>query len=289
MIYTQVTPSAFSTASQASPNPTVPVFSQDLQAQNGTLIVCSKTARMWMLGQGANLTNEWKPVLPYTRNDAGTAAVRVQNDNGIMRFAPESESIPAKVRLSTAVQFDDENITMPGIRHYPIFANLQKGAGTVRCRLGDFRLDAVFPERAVLGNDFTMTNANQVYTLTTLSYQASTEQYTAFEVRGVAYHSNGYELSVCVSRYRTGGSINEPIVATTVSSPSNGGYVPFSLRVDQAFLTGDGETGFDLLRVTAVSSHAGVVIKANPNYSFPDTRDPDVLPAATYRIAEVLA
>jgi hypothetical protein len=264
MIYAQVTPSTNANVNQPSPNPVAPTFSQNLSASIGTIIACAKTGRLWMLTPG-NPTNVWKPVLPYTRNDAGTAAVQVQNDNGIMRFAPESESTFAKVRLSTAVQFDDENTTMPGIRHYPIFGNLQRGAGTVRCRLGDFRLDAVFPERVGLGTDFTLTNANQVYALTALSYSASVEQYTAFEVRGVAYHTNGYELSVCVSRFRAGGSINEPIVATTVSSPSNGGYVHFSLRVDQAFLTGDGETGFDQFRVTAVSSHAGVVIKANPN------------------------
>lgn len=288
MIYAQVTPSTNANVNQPSPNPVAPTFSQNLSASIGTIIACAKTGRLWMLTPG-NPTNIWKPVLPYTRNDAGTAAVQVQNDNGVMRFAPESEQTLGKVRLSTSVQFDDENITAPGIMHYPIFGNLQKGAGTVRCRLGSFQLMAMFPQSVALTSDFTMTNANQVYPLTVLSYDASVTQYTAFEVRGVAYHANSYELSVCISRFRAGGSINEPIVATTVSSPSNGGYVNFSLRVDQAFLTGDEEAGFDQLRVTAVSSHAGVVIKANPNYTFPDTRDPDVLPATTYRIAEVLA
>jgi len=253
---------------------------------SGEIFTCVRTGRIWLAPTQQQM--QWIQSLPYTRNDSGTTGVQVTNSSGNMQFGLAG-SENGQVNFSTQTNFTTSAIYAPGMPHFPVFGNLTSTAGTVRNRLGTGYLQAIFPDFQTLGNNVTLTNANQVYTLPTLTYApGGSDQWAIYKVFGVAYHNNAFDLSICVSKFRAGGTKNEPIVATTVSSPQNGGYVAFQLIVDKALIQSD-ELGSDTLRTTVVSSHAGVIIKANPAYSFPDTRPTPVAPAATYRIAEVLA
>lgn len=253
---------------------------------SGEIFTCVRTGRIWLAPTQQQM--QWIQSLPYTRNDSGTTGVKVTNEAGNMQFGLAG-SDDGQVNFATQTNFTTSAIYAPGMAHFPVFAEIQATAGTVRNRLGTGYLQAIFPDFASISADVTLTNADQVYPLNTLTYApGGVDQWATYRVCGLAWHNNAFDLSVCVSKFRAGAVKQEPIIATTVSSPQNGGYVSWELVVDKALLQSD-ETGSDMLRTTVVSSHAGVVIKANPGYVFPDSRPITIAPAATYRIAEVLA
>lgn len=288
-----ITPTYYGLPYAAAPNATLGNLFYS-GADEGTIFTCTKTGRMWVLGRTNDAPGAPNPtvrqMLPYTRNDAGTAAVQVTNSNGDMVFSVPAGVATSKVSFNTSLNVTTSDVTMGGVPHYPYSqAPLQNGSGTLRARYGTGLVMAVFPELSAIANDVTITNANTAQQIVTLGFtNPSQETYVRFRVEGVAYHNNNYDLSVAIVRWRAGNAKSEPLAATTVSGPQNGGYVRFACEVDRALLVTD-ENGVDTLRVFFAASVGGVVIKATPVFTFADTRSPAVPPATTYRIAEVLA
>lgn len=286
-----ITPTYYGLPYQASPNPTL--GNLYASGEEGTIFTCTKTGRMWVIGRTNNApgapTYTVRQMLPLVRNDSGTDGVQVTNNNGEMLFSPTTGANVSQTRFISSLVVETSDWRTPGVVHYPVFGNIQSGAGTLRCRVNTDLVMAIFPELAALTADVTISAANTAQVLSSLNFaNPSEESWVRFAVQGVVSHNNACDVSVAIVRWRVANSKFEPLAATTVSLPSTGGHAGFSVEVDKAQLFND-ENGSDSLRVYVASSHSGVVVKSTPAFTFNDTRSPAVPPPTTYRIAEVLA
>jgi hypothetical protein len=252
MIYAQVTPSTNANVNQPSPNPVAPTFSQNLSASIGTIIACAKTGRLWMLTPG-NPTNEWKPVLPYTRNDSGTTGVQVTNSNGNMQFSQAAGASGGSVNLLGQIALDGSQIVLPAF-------TLENQNDGPLVAMTNGTMASGNPMVSALSDDISI--GTSLTTVGTLTIVPNLPGVYRVHVVGLLYHANQFRVTVGI-RYWNTAQDNYFLNSTTVES-QQGGWHGFALSSDVII-----QNELDSIRIGAISSVEGVTMKAQPADSLP--------------------
>lgn len=253
MITGPIIPTQYQNPNAASPNPTIAATGPAEMANYGCIITCSKTGRMWMGGRNAQGNFVWNPVLPYTRNDSGTTGVQVTNSSGNMVFSQPSGASSGTVDILGQAQFDGTQIILPA------FTDVQSTDGPL-ITLPNGRLETANPMQSSVSADASIGTS-----LTNISELQLTPSITGtyrVTVVGLLYHANQFRVTVGLRFWNTAQD-NYFLNATTVES-QQGGWHPFALA-GEVSITSETQS----IRVAAISTVAGVLMKTQPADSLP--------------------
>jgi len=260
MLNGPIIPKSYVSPTSIAPNPTF--LTTQLGIEEGEIFTCMKTGRSWLLN-----TTEYKQMLPYVRNDGTPSQVStvMSNDAGTMKIDNEAGSTAGEVNMFGSLRVNATSVKTPNLAYGEAFVDFSK------------QLNSSQPTQLQGTNDVTINTT--ITNLTNFNFIASEDGLYEYEMHATFFHNNSYNVSIGI-RYFQNVSNYYYIAGTTVGAPagSGGHWQSCVVKARQTLLTGES------LRCAAAADVSGVLLKAQPQFTFPFVGPPTWTTYASYAI-----
>lgn len=284
MLNGPIIPKSFVTPTQKSPNPSILATSF---VEDGEIFTCQQTGRVWILGKSGS-SADFKPVLPYVRNDGTPTQIATQfvNNGGQLKAQNEAGTTGGSVNLFDQMTVSSDGVFIPSIppdTNEP-FDLIGRNNSNEMCKVTapnegdtlswDFALQQWRFARVAqsiqtsISGDFTISAANTETFVTGMSHAIgntggiSSAWLVTATVTG--FHNSNWQLSVGLQQRDPAPNLGTTVFAAT--SVEGTGWITATV---QGVLTATFAN--TQARLVVASTHAGSLIKSNPSFAFSDT------------------